>query len=228
MEHDHGDVALRELLEAGLSELGLASSPSGERLARLAFLLAQWASKLNLTAHRDAESIARRLILDAVALGHALPGGVTGSIADLGSGAGFPGIPIGVVWSSARITLIEARERRHHFQRTAIRRLEATNISPRLGRAEELAVDLHRVVIAQAMADPATALGWMRRWVAPSGWLVVPLSESQEPFEPPGGVVPVEIRAYQVPLGGVRRLLWIGRSDPPTGDTCPTPEPCDT
>lgn len=218
MERD-ADAAVRELLEAGLSELGLASTVSAERLARFAILLADWAGKLNLTGHRGAESIARRLILDAVALGQALPGGPTGRIADLGSGAGFPGIPIGLVWRDAQITLIEARERRHHFQRTAVRHLGAANIQPILGRAEELPVAPHRIAIAQAMAEPAMALTWLRRWVDPaSGWLALPLSESQPAFEPPLDVVPVEVRPYQVPLGGPRRLLWIGKASP-AGDT---------
>lgn len=217
MERDAG-AAVRDLLEAGLSELGLASTVSAERLARFAIVLADWAGKLNLTGHRGAESIARRLILDAVALGQALPGGPTGRIADLGSGAGFPGIPIGLVWQDAQITLIEARERRHHFQRTAIRHLGAANIAPILGRAEELPAEPHRIAIAQAMAAPATALTWLRRWTDASGNLALPLSDAQPAFEPPQHIIPIEVRSYQVPLGGPRRLLWIGRVVP-AGDT---------
>lgn len=202
----------RSILAAGLAELGLASKAPIERLAAFAELLETWAARLNLTAHRDAASIARRLILDAIALANELPGGPTGSIADLGSGAGFPGLPIAAVWPEASVTMVEARERRHHFQRTAIRTLAISNARPVHGRAEELAATPHRIVIAQAMAPPRDALAWMARWAAPDGWLLLPLSADQSEVDPPPGVRFHGERSYTVPLGGASRRVWIGLS----------------
>jgi len=214
VEHCSSDV--EQVLAAGLGELGLPDE-AAPRLATLAKLLAQWAARLNLTAHRTAEAIARRLILDAIALSQVLPGQPVASLADIGSGAGFPGLPIAIVWPSCSVTLVEARERRHHFHRTAIRALELRNVVPIHGRAEIVPASMHRVVVAQAAADPAIALSWMRRWVEPGGWLVIPRSHHPEPFDPPNPVVHVQTATYRVPGTGPERTAWLGQLSQPAG-----------
>jgi 16S rRNA (guanine527-N7)-methyltransferase len=202
-----------EVLAAGLAELGLAEAAL-PGLTELADLLAAWAPRLNLTAHRGAEAIASRLILDAVALATQIPGAPPASVADLGSGAGIPGLPLAVLWPDCRITLVEARERRHHFQRTAIRTLRLPNATAKLGRVEELPSEAHSVVVAQAVAPPAKALEWMARWAGPESWLVLPQSEDQPAFDPPPMVFHVETRSYRVPIAGTNRRVWLGRIAP--------------
>lgn len=214
MERGTHGASAQEILRLGLARLGLPLAGL-ERFEELCQLLESWASRLNLTAHRSAAAIAQRLVLDAVALSQILPDTPPPAIADLGSGAGFPGLPLAILWPECQITLVEARERRHHFQRTAIRALGLRNATPRLGRAESLDPTAHAVVVAQAAAQPAVALSWMSRWSTPPGWLVIPGSEHPEPFEPPPGVFHVETRSYQVPGGGAIRTAWIGRSGLP-------------
>ena len=105
-----------QLLEAGCTELGRALRPEQQdRLLQLAELLASWAPRMNLTGHRSADGIVRRLVLDAVALEPLLP--AASRVADLGSGAGFPGLPLAVLREDTAFVLVESRERRHHFQR---------------------------------------------------------------------------------------------------------------
>jgi 16S rRNA (guanine527-N7)-methyltransferase len=165
---------------------------------------------MNLTGHRSAVEVAAHLVLDALALGRSLPV-EPDSLADLGSGAGFPGLPLALLWPACRVTLVEARERRHHFQRAAIRALGLSHATPRRGRAERIDPVAHEVVVAQAMAPPDLALEWMARWAAPDGWLVLPQSGDPPPVAPPPGVEPAGVRAYRVPLTGVARSVWLGR-----------------
>lgn len=211
------ECRLQGLIELGLAELALPSelAPS---LLRLALHVSRWAERLNLTGHRSAEAVVRRLILDALALGRALPEASPTSIADLGSGAGFPGLPLAILWPACQVTLVDSRERRNHFQRSALRELRLPNVRALRGRAESVPHVRHQIAIAQAMAQPATALVWLRDWVKPDGWIVLPLSESQiegsPRIEAPEGVTWVETRHYEVPLGGARRSLWIGRHTP--------------
>lgn len=166
---------------------------------------------MSLTAHREPAAVIRRLVLDALALDAVLP--PCPSWADLGSGAGFPGLPVALRHPERRITLVEARERRHHFQRAAVRALGLRNVRPRRGRAESLEPEPHALVIAQAVAHPVRALEWMRRWAEPGGLLALPLG-SLEHAPTPGSVAGVsggEGLRYRVPLGGPERALWIGR-----------------
>ena len=163
------------MLTAGLLELGADPARLGSRLEQLeslALLLVRWGQRINLTAHRTPEAIARRLILDALALAGALP--ELPSLADLGSGAGFPGLPIAIRHPRCRVTLVEARERRHHFQRAAVRVLGLGNVTLVHGRAEALEPTRHAAAVAQAVARPDQALDWMLPWVEPGGLLVLP------------------------------------------------------
>jgi len=204
------DSPAQSVLGAGLRELALDEALAAP-LAALAELLAQWAARMNLTGHRTPEAIARRLILDALALGAALPVPEPTSIADLGSGAGFPGLPLAIRWPACRVTLVEARERRHHFQRAAVRTLGLVNAEPRRGRIEELEPAPHQIVVAQALAQPDLAISWMLPWVAPGGWLVLPRSAGADPLPNPPGLEPGRTASYQVPAGGPARSLWMAR-----------------
>lgn len=206
---------LTELIRGGLAELGLdAGGAEIGRLAELCRLLAAWARRINLSAHREPEEIARRLVLDAAALLRELP--EVASLADVGSGAGFPGLPIAVLRPAWTVTLIESRERPHHFHRAAVRALGLGNVAPLLGRAEKLAGRPHGAVVAQAVAAPGEALSRMLPWAAPGALLILPGSEAgAEPLatlDVPDGVEgAAAIRSYRVPFGGPRRTVWLGR-----------------
>lgn len=207
------EAALQEELRGALAELGLEVVPEQvDALLALAKLLEEWGQRMNLSGHRSAAAVVRRLILDAAALLVAAP--PFASLADLGSGAGFPGLPIAILRPGVRVTLVDARERRFHFQRAACRTLGLENVEPIRGRLEDLEAYPHEAVLAQALARPRRAVEWMRPWAAPGGWLLIPGSEEGAAL--PGGegggegLASAERRRYRVP-GGPRRTLWVGR-----------------
>jgi len=200
----------RAVLEQGLAELGLELAPDrAEALLRLAELVGGWGRRINLTGHRTVEGVIRRLVLEAAAL--LLEAPRFESLVDLGSGAGFPGLPIAILRPSVRVTLVEARLRRHHFQRAAIRELGLGQVQLLRGRAEELSPEVHAAVVAQAMARPAQALAWMLPWAEPGGLLLLPGSESAPAAGERSGFSVEAIRRYRLPCGGPARTLWIGR-----------------
>ena len=205
---------LESLLRRGLEEAcGEAAPEQVASLCRYTALLERWAARINLTGHRDAEAIARRLVLDAVALWAALPIGPVSHVADLGSGAGLPGFPIAILAPSTHVVLVESRLRRHHFLRAARRELGLGNLRLLRGRIEELAPEACDLVVAQAVAAPPTVLGWMRRWARPGGWLAIPgVADVAAPV--PGTEAPLESSAvlrYRVPLEGRERTVWLAR-----------------
>ena len=201
------------LLVQGLEDLALRASPAQlDALLALARLLESWSQRINLTGDRTLQAILRHRVLGAAALlGHAPP---FASLADLGSGAGFPGLPIAVLRPGIDVTLVESRQKRHHFQRAALRELGLSNATPLLGRAEALPARPHQAVIAQAMARPAEALPQMLRWAAPNAWLLLPGSAKPPEIPEDPAYSHVESIRYQEPCAGPNRTLWIARKHP--------------
>ncbi len=201
----------REILDAGLAELALEASESmRQQWIRLAELLASWGQRINLSGHRTAQDVVARLVLDALAISTCLPAAAP-SLVDLGSGAGFPGLPIAVARPAMRVLLVESRERRHHFQRAVTRTLGLENVHSARGRIEVLEPEPAQIAIAQAVSPPPQLLSIMVPWVEPGGLIAIPGSEQppQPGLHPQ--VLPMEIRRYRVPCGGPHRSLWIGR-----------------
>lgn len=194
-------------LAAGLEQIGSpVPADAPERLAALATLVSDWGRRINLSGHRTEEQIADRLILEAAALAAVLP--PFESLADLGSGAGFPGLPIAILYPAVDVVLVEARRRRHHFQRAAVRDLAIQNALPLRGRLENVTPIACTVAVAQAVAPADEAFRAIQPWARDGGYLVVPASENAV-----APVLPLELSGcrelpYDVP-NGPRRKLWI-------------------
>jgi 16S rRNA (guanine(527)-N(7))-methyltransferase RsmG len=98
-------------------------------------LLTQWNARLNLTRIRSLQDSVQLHYCESLFLGKALPPGPL-KIADIGSGAGFPGIPIGILRPECSVTLVESHQRKAVFLQEAVRELR--NIKAVSIRAEEL------------------------------------------------------------------------------------------
>jgi 16S rRNA (guanine527-N7)-methyltransferase len=211
MTPDDSAEAARNLLIEGFEELSLAAAADQlDSLLEFARLLGQWSKRINLTGHRTLLEIIRRLILDAAALTAQLP--EIASLADIGSGAGIPGLPVAILRPNCRVTLVESRERRHHFQLQAIRQLGLHNVRAELGRAEALEPSLHAAAIAQAVARPADALPLLLPWIETGGLLFFPGSSPPPPIpddDPRVCFGPCAF--YSAPLGGAERTLQSAR-----------------
>ena len=182
-------------------------------------MVVDWGRTTNLTGHRNLGEVVEHLVVDAIALQKALedeidaPG--SGEAVDLGSGAGFPGIPIAMIRPGLRVSLVESRERRHHLQRAVRRHLAVANIEPRWGRIEALSPAPADLVFAQAVAPPSQVLAWAMDWVRPGGILVIP--GGADPPEPGshGDLARQGTGAYGVPgASRVRSFWWCERQGP--------------
>jgi 16S rRNA (guanine(527)-N(7))-methyltransferase RsmG len=210
------ETAVFSVLEHGLRDLGLIpESGTLGKLTELVLILEEWSGRINLTGHRGPTEIASRLVLDAVAMSQAIPELATAeSLADLGSGAGFPGLPFAILHPHLRIYLVDSRLKRHHFRREARRKLRLNQVVSVLGRSDEVETAPCDVVIAQAMTTPVEALALMSQWAHPGSYLVLPGSASASAPKSPDGVGRLELREYVVPSTGTRRKLWIARPVP--------------
>jgi len=105
-------------------------------------LLVHWNARINLTAVRDPEDIVTRhfgesLFAAQVLLGKRNHAVAYSTVADVGSGAGFPGIPIKLLVPELKLTLIESQNRKATFLREVIRTLELQRAEVFCGRAEQ-------------------------------------------------------------------------------------------
>ena len=207
------EVAVFSLLERGLRELGFSHDRDQiQRLCDLVFLLSHWAQRINLTGHRGPMEMTTRLVLDAAALSVTVPELASFSrLADLGSGAGFPGLPIAILWPQLDVHLVDSRLKRHHFQREACRKLDLSRVHPVLGRSDEVDSIPCDISIAQAMTRPERAFELMIPWVKPGGLAVLPASDRSVRPPTPREIENLEQRTYEVPGSGTLRKLWVAR-----------------
>jgi len=121
--------SLRPELEHGLQALGLDAALSTPLLEYVA-LLARWNATYNLTAVRDPREMVGKHLLDSLAM-HAFVDDIAaagGSLADLGTGAGLPGIPLAIAKPGLRVVLVESNGKKVRFMREAVRKLGLANV----------------------------------------------------------------------------------------------------
>ena len=121
----------------------ITRSLSPEQLQHIALyldLLLKWNSKISLTAIRNPEEIIRRHFGESLFAGEQLQAESASSLADLGSGAGFPGLPIKIMAPQLQVTLIESLQKKAIFLREVIRTLELKNVIVHAGRGEDFAL----------------------------------------------------------------------------------------
>ncbi len=104
-------------------------------------LLIDWNSKMNLTAITARSEVEIKHFLDSVALASVINLNETESISDIGTGAGFPGIPIKILFPHIKILLLDSLNKRIGFINRVIDELNLTDITAIHGRAETLAHD---------------------------------------------------------------------------------------
>ena len=132
---------MEQLLRDGLTTLGL---PTGDipALIRYADLLVEKNKVMNLTAITEPADIAALHFLDSAAL-LTLADWKGKTVADIGTGAGFPGLPLRIVDPSIRLTLLDAQNKRVEFLKEVCGELGLADVECVHARAEEFAAD-HR------------------------------------------------------------------------------------
>lgn len=102
-------------------------------------LLVQWNEFMNLTAITEMEEVMEKHFVDSLALSKAAEVGKIETLIDVGTGAGFPGIPLKIAYPHLRVVLLDSLNKRVKFLSTVIETLGLTNIQAVHGRAEDAA-----------------------------------------------------------------------------------------
>lgn len=203
-------------LQRGLGELGL-TLPAGatEKLLAYLDLIAKWNRTYNLTAIRDPLQAVSHHLLDSLAVLRELPvSGHGGALADVGSGAGLPGIALAIAEPARRVTLNDANEKKGAFLRQAVIELGLPNADVHIGRVEAWRpAERFAVVITRGFASLVKFLAACRHLAAPAGVLAAMKGAYPEAelAEVPADCDCSEVRRMRVPLLDAERHLVLCR-----------------
>jgi 16S rRNA (guanine527-N7)-methyltransferase len=209
-------------LARGAAQLGVALDENQQsQLLKLASELLRWNKAYNLTAITDPQAVLTHHLLDSLAVAPDLQGA---TVADVGTGAGFPGLPLAIVQPALQFTLIDTVDKKLRFIDHAVRELGLANVKTRHARVETLEpAQAFDTVIARAFAP----LPRMLQLVSPlcdAHTRVLAMVGRWPPPDPAEAVLPpqwrqVSERPIEVPgLGAERHILCLMHSSiPPAG-----------
>ena len=170
--------------------------PLLDRLSVFLDLISKWNHRTNLTAVRDPRQIVRRHFGESLFAATHLP--ACSTLLDLGSGAGFPGLPIALVRPTIQIVLAESQNKKAAFLMEACRVLDL-RVDIWASRVELLPPDrLFDVVTLRAVDNPDLALELARCRLAKNGSIVQ--------FVPSGAMIPTDL-AIPNGLGSALRFI---------------------
>lgn len=146
-------------------------------------LLVTWNARMDLTAARSAHELVDLMTADARVLAERIPAGA--SVVDVGSGAGAPGLAIGLLRPDVRMRLVEPLAKRVAFLRTVVGTLSASNITVERARGEDVAKrgETFDVAVARATLGPPAWLALGARLVGDGGSVWVLLAKEAAPEE---------------------------------------------
>lgn len=227
MERDHLIKLLQPFLRAtaslsadfGPKKLKAGNSSQIENISAYLDLLLRWNTRVNLTAVRKPEEIVARhfgeslfaawhLFQDQQAAGEHL--------IDLGSGAGFPGLPIKIWAGEVRLTLIESNQKKATFLREVVRKLALNDVEVFSGRAESYPGQVD-IVTLRAVERFEQALLVAISLLRPSGRLALMIGEGQiaRALSLASGIAWAE--PLQIPLSS-NRVLLLGTNSAEAGN----------
>ena len=169
-------MALSQHILARCNEAGIPLTPDAARtLSQFHLILVEWNRHMDLTAVlEEMEMVDRHYVdsLSALRIGGLLPAGA--SAVDVGSGAGFPGLPLAIARPDLKITLLDAQQKRVRFLQEAAAQLALSNVQVLHGRAEDVAhMSKYReqfdLALARAVAPLPVLLEYLLPFVKTGG-----------------------------------------------------------
>jgi 16S rRNA (guanine527-N7)-methyltransferase len=199
------------MLLEGSRALGLPlTQAQADALSWLAGELGRWSARINLTAILDPIEIADKHILDSLTVLRALEPDVT-TLLDVGTGAGFPGLPLAVARPDLSVTLVDAVAKKVGFLKHAIAQLR---LAPRVRAihrklqgnpgAEDLGP--FDAAVSRALTEPTRWAALGAPYLRPGGTLVVMAGSEANPLLLPGWTPP-RVERLRLPFTGAGRTL---------------------
>lgn len=180
--------------------VGAGEAPWLNACARYLDELLEWNRRTDLTAARTVEELVDLTVADAAVIAAASPG-AQGAWVDVGSGAGAPGLVLSMMLPEVRMTLVEPRDRRVAFLRSAIGKFGLTGATVVRGRSDRVLAQSADVAVSRATLPPKEWLKEGARLAKSSVWVL--LAREEPPID--GNLFVADDVAYEWPLTRVPR-----------------------
>lgn len=209
-------MTLRELIKNGAEKLGI--SLSLEQINTVFIYLAElkkWSQKINLTAIKDERDIVIKHVLDSLSYLHGFAPAPGLRLLDMGSGAGFPALPIKIACPEISITMVDSVKKKASFLRHIIRTLKLTETTVIDTRTEELSahfLSTFDIVTARAFADMKSAIAEGMPLLKPGGLIVLsrgPEETINEQNLVRRGVLLENRTDLTLPYSDYKRTIWV-------------------
>jgi 16S rRNA (guanine(527)-N(7))-methyltransferase GidB len=153
-----------------------------QRFIKYYELLIEWNSFMNLTAITEFEAVCTKHFIDSISLCRAVDCSKAYELIDIGTGAGFPGIPLKIVFPNLKITLLDSLGKRVKFLNTVIAELGLQGIETIHGRAEDFAKsgmlrELFDLCVSRAVANLSILSEYCLPYVKVGGYFISYKSE---------------------------------------------------
>lgn len=210
-----------KLLKNDAIKFGISLSVRQEEMFSLyAELLVEWNEKINLTAITDEEGIVIKHFLDSISIMPSISA-ETKCLIDVGTGAGFPGIPIKIVKDKIKVTLLDSLEKRVKFLDEVSQRLGLKDIYSVHGRAEDFGSDKKYreqfdIATARAVASLPVLLEYCLPFVKVGGLFIAmkgpdaqnEIKDSEKALDVLGGEI-MEVKEFTLPHSDNERSIII-------------------
>lgn len=208
-------MTLRRMLSEGAQALDVRlSEPQTDAFLVYLVELEKWNRKINLTSIRDEQGIIVKHFLDSLSYRNGFTPAEGVTLLDIGSGAGFPALPLKIAFPGLAVTLVEAVNKKASFLRHIIRTLniEGAEVVPK--RTEQLDASFqgrYSVVTARAFASMEKVLQEGSRFLAPGGSVVLsrgPEETIEKKTAERCGFLIEKVERFALPVLNEQRAIW--------------------
>lgn len=169
---------MSKIFEKKLDMLGIQLSEKQKKQFSMYYdLLIEWNKVMNLTGITEKEEVNEKHFVDSLSVVKAAEINSIGNLIDIGTGAGFPGIPLKIAFPELKITLLDSLNKRIKFLNTVIDNLELENITTIHGRAEDYAKmpkyrEQYDICVSRAVANLSTLSEYCLPYVKMGGMFI--------------------------------------------------------